>query len=74
MSDRGDGMRIIPEKRLFWFLKEGVKLDLHDPPQLDMYIQQVVTHGRTEDVQRMLKRTWFGPAERIPDEDGPFSS
>lgn len=42
-------------RRLFWFLKDDVKLDLYDPAQLDMYIQQVVTCGRSEDIKAMFK-------------------
>lgn len=49
-------MEIIPEKRLFWFLKEGITLDLDEPSILDMYVQQVLTRGRAEDVKLLLKR------------------
>lgn len=48
-------MKIFPEKRLFWFLKEGVSLDLSDPSSLELYFQQVITRGRTEDVRTLLK-------------------
>lgn len=49
-------MDVVPEKRLFWFLKEGITLDLDEPSMLDMYVQQVLTHGRTEDIKVLLKR------------------
>lgn len=48
-------MKIVPERRLFWFLKEGVSLDLEEPSQLDAYVQQMVTRGRQEDVKRLLR-------------------
>jgi hypothetical protein len=48
-------MKIAPDKKLFWFLKGGIKLDLSDPAQLDMYIQQVITAGRSEDIRMLLK-------------------
>ena len=47
---------MVPEKRLFWFLREGVRLDLADPATLDSYIQQVMTRGRAEDVVVLLRR------------------
>lgn len=52
-------MKIVPDRRLFWFLKEGVKLDLSDPSTLDMYIQQVITRGRAEDVKALFKNVGF---------------
>jgi hypothetical protein len=48
-------MKITPEKRLFWYLKDGVELDLEDPSQLDMYVQQVLSHGKTEDIGKLMK-------------------
>lgn len=50
-----DRKKVAVENRLFWFFKEGVQLDLADPAMLDLYVQQVVTHGRTEDVRGLLK-------------------
>lgn len=48
-------MKIIPEKRLFWFLKDDIELDLSDESVLEMYIQQVITHGNTEDIKNIFK-------------------
>jgi hypothetical protein len=48
-------MKISPNKRLFWFLKDGIELDLDNPSILDMYVQQVITHGKTEDIKYLLK-------------------
>jgi hypothetical protein len=42
-------------KRLFWFLKDDVELDLSNESILDMYIQQVLTYGNTEDIKIFLK-------------------
>lgn len=47
--------KITPKRRLFWFLKEGVSLDLAGPSQLELYVQQVITRGGTEDVKGLLK-------------------
>ena len=47
--------KAIAEKRLFWFLKEGAEIDLSDNAQLDMYIQQVLSHGSTPDIKSLLK-------------------
>ena len=49
-------MKIIAEKRLFWFLKDKVKLDLSDPAVLDIYIQQVMTYGRAKDIKTLFSR------------------
>lgn len=48
-------MEVAPDKKLFWFLREGIKLDLADPSQLDMYVQQVITCGRFEDIKALFK-------------------
>jgi hypothetical protein len=48
-------MKISADKKLFWFFKDGTTLDLSDTAQLDMYIQQVITRGRSEDVRVLLK-------------------
>jgi hypothetical protein len=48
-------MQITPDAKLFWFLKDGVKLELSDPAQLDMYIQQVITAGRSGDIRTLFK-------------------
>ncbi len=52
-------MEITPSKSLFWFLKDDIKLDLSDPSILDLYIQQVVTHGRAEDIKSLFKIVGF---------------
>ena len=52
-------MKIIPDKRLFWFLRDNIKLDLSNPSDTDMYIQQVITRGRTEDIKAIFKNIDF---------------
>ena len=47
---------VTPERRLFWFLREGVTLDLTEPSMVDLYVQQVLTHGRADDVRQLLAR------------------
>lgn len=49
-------MKIPIDKKLFWFLKEGVQLDLSQPSELDMYVQQTITYGHSEDIRRLLKK------------------
>lgn len=48
-------MKIQPKQRLFWFLKEDALLDLDKASDLDLYVQQVFSRGRTEDVTQLLK-------------------
>lgn len=48
-------MEIIPDKRIFWFLPDDIKLDLSDESTLEMYIQQIITAGRTEDIKTLFK-------------------
>lgn len=48
-------MQLIPDKRLFWFLKDNIKLDLSDSSVLDMYIQQIITYGKAEDIKGIFK-------------------
>jgi len=52
-------MKVIPDKRLFWFLKEDIELDLSEPSVLDMYVQQMITQGSAEDVKTLLKNIGF---------------
>ena len=48
-------MKVTAEKRLFWFVKEGTEFDLSKENDIDMYIQQILTRGRTSDVKNLLK-------------------
>lgn len=48
-------MKIIANKRLFWFLKEGIKLDLSNKSHLDLYIQQSLSRGKASDIKRLFK-------------------
>ena len=47
-------MKTLTSKRLFWFIKDGVELDLDNPSQRDMYVQQTLSNGKTEDIKSML--------------------
>jgi hypothetical protein len=47
-------MKIRLNKKLFWFLKDNVEIDSADSTALEMYVQQVVSQGRTEDVKSLL--------------------
>lgn len=47
-------MKVIAEKRLFWFLKEGTEIDLSNNTNLDMYVQQSLSTGKTSDVKKLL--------------------
>lgn len=48
-------MKITPEKRLFWYLKDDVEFDLDDPFQLDMYVQLILSQGKTENIRKLIK-------------------
>lgn len=48
-------MKMIAEKRLFWFLKEGTELDLTNKAHLDIYVQQIITKGKISDVKKLFK-------------------
>jgi len=48
-------VELVPDKRLFWFLKDDVRFDLSVPSQLDMYLQQVLTHGISDDIKFLFK-------------------
>ena len=48
-------MEITAKPDLFWFLKEGTKLDLTQPSTVDLYVQQVLTRGGAEDVKELLR-------------------
>ena len=48
-------MEIPIDKKLFWFFKDGGKLDLSIESYLDMYVQQVITCGRAEDIKMLFK-------------------
>lgn len=47
---------VVLSSRLFWFLKEGTRVDLTEPSAADLYVQHIVTHGSANDVQ-LLTRT-----------------
>lgn len=42
-------------KNLFWFLKNRSKLEINHPSELDTYVQQVITRGKTSDIKELLK-------------------
>lgn len=48
-------MKTAADRRLFWYIKDGVELDLENPSHVDMYVQQVLSRGKTEDVKKMLR-------------------
>jgi len=48
-------MEITLDKRLFWFLKDSAKLNLSNSGELDIYIQQTITQGRTNDIKDLFK-------------------
>lgn len=47
-------MKVNLNKKLFWFLKDNTELDLANSAALEMYVQQVVSQGRAEDVKALL--------------------
>jgi hypothetical protein len=47
--------KVVADKRLFWFLKDGVQLNLSDPAIMDMYVQQVITYGGEQQIKSLFK-------------------
>ena len=47
-------MKILPNKNLFWFLKNNISLDLTNASDIEQYVQQVLSRGRLEDVKALL--------------------
>jgi len=43
-------------QRLFWFMKPDTHWDFSDQGMVRTYVQQILTHGRLEDVQLLLKQ------------------
>ena len=58
-------MNILVNKSLFWFLKDNISMDLSDPSVLEMYIQQILSRGRFEDVKFLLKTVDFNRFKEI---------
>lgn len=52
-------MKIAADKRLFWFLKDNLELDLDIPSVLDMYVQQVLSQGISQDVKVLFERIGY---------------
>lgn len=48
-------MKVVPKKRLFWFLKEAAQFDLENQAELDTYVQQVLSRGKSQDIKELLK-------------------
>lgn len=48
-------MKTKVNNRLFWYLKDGIEFDLENPSHVDMYVQQILSHGKAEDIQKMIK-------------------
>lgn len=47
-------MKVLADRRLFWFLKDKTELDLNNPTHLNIFVQQVLTYGKFEDVKKLL--------------------
>lgn len=52
-------MKNTTNKNLFWFLKENASLDLSNNADLELYVQQVLSRGRKEDVKALLTMVDF---------------
>ncbi len=48
-------MKTTVDKRLFWFLKDGAEIDLSNNSDLDMFVQQILSRGKTTDIKSLLK-------------------
>jgi NurA-like 5'-3' nuclease len=49
-------MKVSAKTRLFWFLKDSYELNLNNPSIVDMYVQQVLTRGKADDVRKLFKK------------------
>ncbi|OGX39313.1 MAG: hypothetical protein A3G91_04810 [Omnitrophica WOR_2 bacterium RIFCSPLOWO2_12_FULL_50_9] len=58
-------MNIVPDKRLFWFLKDSISLDLSNNADLELYVQHVLSRGRMEDVKTLLATVDFKRFKQI---------
>lgn len=58
-------MNISPDRKLFWFLKDNVSLDLSRPADLELYVQQVLTKGRWVDVKALLAAVDFERFQQV---------
>ena len=58
-------MKINLNKKLFWFLKDNTELDLDNPASLEMYVQQVVSQGRAEDIRILLANVNINRLKRV---------
>lgn len=43
-------------QRLFWFMKPDTHWDFNNPGMVRTYVQQILTHGRWEDVRLLLRQ------------------
>ncbi len=48
-------MKILANKRLFGFLREGTLIDLSKQDHLNMFVQQTLLKGRTSDIKTLFK-------------------
>lgn len=48
-------MKLTHYKRIFWFLRPDIELDLSNPSIGEIYIQQVITADRAEDIKKLFK-------------------
>lgn len=48
-------MKTSVEKRLFWYLRDGVELDLKNLSHADMYVQQLLSCGKSDDIKKLLE-------------------
>lgn len=67
-------MKIIPDKRLCWFLKDNIELDLDSASVLDMYVQQVVLYGISKDVKALIDLIGLDRLKASLKRIGPFLS
>lgn len=58
-------MDIVPNKKLFWFLKDDISLNLSNTADLELYVQQVLSRGRLEDVKALLTAVDFEQFKQV---------
>lgn len=50
-------MKVIADKRLFWFLKDNQQLDLDNQCELDMLVQQILMAGNSKDIRFLFHKS-----------------
>lgn len=48
-------MKVIANKSLFWFLRDGAELNMEKPDHIDLYVQQALSYGHVKDIKELFR-------------------